>query len=70
MGYWREKLNFSGLGVAEALARLKAHAEAGEVLRALERWLHQPGGATKEEISALLEPYRDLPAPPAVEVAA
>ncbi len=62
MGYWREKLNFSGLGVAEALARLKAHAEAGDLLRALERWLHQPGGATKEEVAVLLQPYRQVSA--------
>jgi len=58
MGYWREKLNLSELRLAEAIARLKAHAEAGELLRALERWLHRPGGATREEVTALLEPYR------------
>lgn len=70
MGYWREKLNLSELRVSEALAKLKAHSEAGELLRALERWLHRPGGATREEVSALLEPYRHLSAPQAVEVTA
>ncbi len=58
MGYWREKLNLPDLRMAESLARLKAHAEAGELLRALERWLHRPGGATQEEVVAVLEPYR------------
>jgi hypothetical protein len=63
MGFWREKLNLSDLPIAEALSRLKLHAEAGELLRALERWLHRPGGVSREEISALLEPYRKIPAP-------
>src|SRR6185295_5841021 len=63
MGYWRDKLNLSELRVAESLAKLKAHAEAGELLRALERWLHRPGGATKEEVSSLLQPYRNMPTP-------
>jgi hypothetical protein len=70
MGYWREKLNLSELRVSEALAKLKAHSEAGELLRALERWLHRPGGVTREEVSTLLEPYRNLPVPQAVEAAA
>ena len=69
MGYWREKLNLSELRVAESLAKLKAHAEAGELLRALERWLHRPGGATREEVSSLLQPYRNSPAPSATEAA-
>lgn len=58
MGYWREKLGLSGLGVAEAVLRLKAHGEAGELLRVLERWLHRPGGVKAEEVAAVLEPYR------------
>jgi hypothetical protein len=62
MGYWREKLGLPEMGVAEALAKLKAHSEAGELLRALERWLHRPGGATREEVAAVLKPYAQLPA--------
>jgi hypothetical protein len=62
MGYWREKLDLAGLRMAEALARLKEHAEAGAVLRALERWLHQRTGASPEEVRALLEPYQRIPA--------
>ena len=61
MGYWREKLNLPELRMAESLARLKAHAEAGELLRALERWLHRPGGAMRDEVSMLLHPYRNMP---------
>jgi hypothetical protein len=62
MGYWREKLNLPQVRMTDALVRLKAHAEAGELLRALERWLHRPGGVAKEEIAPLLQPYRNAPA--------
>jgi len=60
-GYWREKLSLPDQRMADAVAELKRHAEAGALIRALERWLHRPGGATREEIAALLEPYRHLP---------
>jgi len=70
MGYWREKLSLSELRAAESLAKLKAHTEAGELLRALERRLHRPGGATKEEVSSLLQPYRNMPTPITMEKAA
>jgi hypothetical protein len=58
MGFWREKLNLPELRMADSLEQLKAHAQAGELLRALERWLHQPNGASTEEVTALLNPYR------------
>lgn len=64
LGFWREKLSLSELRIAEAVIKLKGHAEAGELLRALERWLHRPGGATREEVVKVLEPYRRVPAPP------
>ncbi len=68
MGYWREKLDLPHLRMAEALAQLKAHREAGELLRALERWLHRPGAVSAQEIGSLLQPYRNLPIPaPAME---
>lgn len=57
-GYWRERLALPEQRMAEALAALKRHPEAGELLRALERWLHRPGGASPAEIRGLLEPYR------------
>lgn len=64
MGYWREKLNLPNLRMADALALLKQHAEAGQLLRALERWLHQRTSASLEEVGGLLEPYRHPLAPP------
>lgn len=63
MGYWREKLSLPDMRMAEALGQLKSHREAGELLRALERWLHQPGSASAQEIGSLLQPYRQLPSP-------
>jgi hypothetical protein len=62
-GYWRDKLSLPEQRMADALTELKRHPEAGGLLRALERWLHRPGGATTGEVNDLLEPYRHLPAP-------
>jgi hypothetical protein len=61
-GFWREKLRLPEQRMADALAELKAHTEAGALLRALERWLHRREGASAEQISSLLAPYRDAPA--------
>jgi hypothetical protein len=69
-GYWREKLALPDQRMADALAELKRHPDAGALIRALERWLHRPGGATRGEITGLLEPYRLLAAVESAEVAA
>jgi hypothetical protein len=61
-GFWREKLRLPEQRMADALAELKAHTEAGALLRTLERWLHRREGASAEQISSLLAPYRDAPA--------
>lgn len=58
LGHWRERLALEGLPVPEALARLRAHPEGGEVLRQLEAWLHQPPGGAPVDVAALLAPYR------------
>jgi hypothetical protein len=62
-GYWRDKLSLPDQRMADTLAALKRHPDAGALLLALERWLHRPGGATQAEIDRLLEPYRHLPVP-------
>jgi hypothetical protein len=62
-GYWRDKLALPDQRMADTLAALKRHQDAGALLLALERWLHRPGGATRSEIDRLLEPYRHLPVP-------
>jgi hypothetical protein len=62
-GYWRDKLVLPDQRMADTLAALKRHADAGALLQALEHWLHRPGGATQTEIERLLDPYRCLPVP-------
>jgi hypothetical protein len=61
---WRKRLALEELGVAEALATLRTHAEAGPLLTCLEDWLHRPVGAAVADVDLndLLAPYRDLPA--------
>ena len=66
-GYWREKLALPEQRMADTLAALKRHSQAGALLTALERWLHRPGGASQSEIDGLLEPYRHLAVPAAKE---
>jgi hypothetical protein len=58
MGYWREKIPLPEMKMAEAVTQLRQHPQAGELLRALERWLHQRNSASPAEINSLLEPYR------------
>ena len=58
IGYWRDKLALPEQRMAAMLASLKAHPDAGALLRAVENWLHRPGGVPAAEINALLEPYR------------
>ena len=69
-GFWREKIARPEQRMGEALTALKAHPEAGSLLRALERWLHQPGGASRTEIEKLLAPYRQPATAVAEEVGA
>ena len=69
-GFWREKIARPEQRMGEALTALKAHPEAGSLLRALERWLHQPSGASRMEIEKLLAPYRQPATAVAEEVGA
>lgn len=64
MGYWREKLALPDQRMADGLVRLKQDPQAGKLLHALERWLHQRGGGSIAEVNSLLESYRQpLPSP-------
>jgi len=62
IGYWRERLDLKGLATQEALARLRADAVAGELLRQLEAWLHQRPGTVTVNAAAVLAPYRNAAA--------
>jgi hypothetical protein len=57
LGHWRERLGLDSLSLSEATARLRAHPEAGALLRALEDWLHRPAGAANVDLDAVLSPY-------------
>ncbi len=62
VAWWRRRLELDQRRPEEALAQLHAHPESGPLLRSLEEWLHRPDPASQVDVSALLEPYRDLPA--------
>lgn len=61
--HWRERLGLDGMPQAEAVATLRRHPDAGGLLVAVERWLHDASSERAErpgdEIERLLTPYRD-----------
>lgn len=59
---WRKRLHLETLDPAACIVQLKAHAEAGPLLRGLEQWLHAPQGRAQVDVSALLAPYAHLSA--------
>lgn len=61
LGFWRKRLKLEDLSAVDGMAALKRHEEAGTLLRALERWLHRPGGDPDVDLAALLNPYANLP---------
>lgn len=63
-GHWRETFGPQGGGMGERIAAMRRHPEAGPLLVALERWLHDPAGAAPGEIDALLAPYGRAPGNP------
>lgn len=62
VAWWRTRLKMNDLTPSEALQALLAHEEAGPLLRGIESWLHRPDADGQEDVSKLLEPYRQLPA--------
>jgi hypothetical protein len=62
LGFWRRRLDLEGRPAAEAVALLRAHAEAGQLLHQLELWLHAPPQRSSVDVDALLRPYAALPA--------
>jgi len=57
LNHWREQLAIEDLPMADAVARVRAHPEAGELWRALETWLHRPPGAASVDVEKILAPY-------------
>ena len=60
LAFWRKKLEVTGLSPAEAIAALKADPEAGELLRQLEDWLHNPNPSAPVDLKNLLKPYTNV----------
>jgi hypothetical protein len=60
LNYWRARLDLGSLDMSEAIRKLREHAEAGALLRALESWLHRPPGTVPVDVGAMLAPYRQL----------
>jgi hypothetical protein len=60
LGFWRERLGFERLDIPEAVMRMRRDEEAGELLRAVERWLHGPDRSApfpEHELTRMLERY-------------
>jgi hypothetical protein len=60
LAFWRRRLDLERCKAAEAMARLRQHPEAGQLLRQLESWLHRPAPPVEVDLAALLAPYRQL----------
>lgn len=59
LSYWQQKLDVGGLTPSQAIRKLKSDAVAGKLLLALEDWLHNPTSPNANDVTRLLEPYRD-----------
>ena len=68
LNYWRDRLNLGALDMAQAIGKLRDHPEAGELLRALEAWLHRPKGSVIVDVAAVLQPYRNISSTPTPEL--
>jgi hypothetical protein len=64
LNYWRDRLALGTMDMAQAIGKLRDHPEAGELLRALESWLHRPAGSAAVDVAAVLKPYRNISTPP------
>ena len=60
LSFWREKLELDAEDMTASLELLKKDEAAGELLRAIEAWLHKPKGADQARIAELLAPYETI----------
>lgn len=59
LGHWRKTLQLNDDAPHESLRKLRSDPKAGQLLRSLEAWLHQPPGTQTIDVAAVLAPYRD-----------
>ena len=62
IAHWRERLGLDGATHLAAVRAMRDHAEAGQLLGALEDWLHRPPGAVDVDVDEVLTPYRNVAA--------
>jgi hypothetical protein len=62
--HWQTRLQPVPADMAACIHQIREHPEAGVLLRAIEGWLHRPGGEAHkpDDLDALLAPYREAPA--------
>jgi hypothetical protein len=60
LAFWRRKLNLEDATPAQAIATLRRHPEAGELLRQLDQWLHAPRPDAQADVASLLRPYQNI----------
>ncbi len=58
--FWRRKLGLQAESPLASLVALRAHPEAGVLLRSLEDWLHRPDPPQSVDLAALLAPYESV----------
>jgi hypothetical protein len=68
VAFWRAKLDLRASKAAAAIVVIRAHPEAGALLRQVEAWLHQPVPPATFDVAALLLPYRSVSAADFAEV--
>lgn len=67
--FWRHRLGLREQKAGEAIRTIRQHAEAGQLLRQLEVWLHMPRPPEEVDLQALLAPYRNVSAEDFAELA-
>ncbi len=70
LAHWRGRLGLQHLDAPTAMAQLRAHPQAGALLRQLDGWLHARPGQARVDVAALLAPYHDAPAIPSASILA
>ncbi len=62
VSFWRLRLGLRDERAHEAIAAIRRHPEAGELLRTVELWLHAPNPPQDLDLGRLLAPYRHVTA--------
>ena len=58
--FWRRKLGLEERAPQDLLVELRAHPQAGALLRSLEDWLHRPDPPERVDLAQLLSPYENV----------